>query len=79
MRPPRHHSFDTLIDAVQSIVGNDASVDEIRVVATTMWSAAHGLATLLIDGPLEMKIGALNDRKKLVRAVGARLSDGLKA
>ena len=72
-------AFDTLIDAVQSIVGNDASVDEIRVVATTMWSAAHGLATLLIDGPLEMKIGALNDRKKLVRAVGARLSDGLKA
>jgi AcrR family transcriptional regulator len=71
-------AFDTLIDAVQSIVGNDASVDEIRVVATTMWSAAHGLATLLIDGPLEMKIGALNDRKKLVRAVGARLSDGLK-
>ncbi len=72
-------AFDTLIDAVQSIVGNSASVDEIRVVATTMWSAAHGLATLLIDGPLEMKIGALNDRKKLVRAVGARLSDGLKA
>ena len=72
-------AFDTLIDAVQSIVGNDSSVDEIRVVATTMWSAAHGLATLLIDGPLEMKIGALNDRKKLVRAVGARLSDGLKA
>ena len=72
-------AFDTLIDAVQSIVGNSASVDEIRVVATTMWSASHGLATLLIDGPLEMKIGALNDRKKLVRAVGARLSDGLKA
>ena len=68
-----------MIDAVQSIVGNSASVDEIRVVATTMWWAAHGLAALLIDGPLEMKIGALNDRKKLVRAVGARLSDGLKA
>ena len=32
-------------------------LDEIRIVATTMWSAAHGLATLLIDGPLEMKIG----------------------
>ncbi len=70
-------AFDTLIDAVQSIVGNGSSVDEIRVVATTMWSAAHGLATLLIDGPLEMKIGTLSDRKKLIRAVGARLSDGL--
>jgi AcrR family transcriptional regulator len=72
-------SFDTLIDAVQSIVGASASVDHIRVVATTMWSVAHGLATLLIDGPLEMKIGASSDRKKLIRAVGGQLLSGLKS
>ena len=71
-------AFDTLIDAVQSIVGNSASVDEIRVVATTMWSAAHGLATLLIDGPLEMKIGTLSDRKKLIRSVGKKINEGLR-
>jgi AcrR family transcriptional regulator len=70
-------SFDTLIDAVQTIVGDQASVDEIRVVATTMWSVAHGLATLLIDGPLEMKIGTLSNRKKLIRAVGKQVVDGL--
>jgi AcrR family transcriptional regulator len=70
-------SFDTLIDAVQSIVGASASVDQIRVVATTMWSVAHGLATLLIDGPLEMKIGASTNRKALIRAVGQQVVDGL--
>ena len=72
-------SFDTLIDAVQSIVGASASVNDVRVVATTMWSVAHGLATLLIDGPLEMKIGASSDRKKLIRAVGRQVRSGLNA
>jgi AcrR family transcriptional regulator len=71
-------SFDALIDAVQSIVGARSSVDEIRIVATTMWSAAHGLATLLIDGPLEMKIGASSNRKKLIRAVGKKINEGLR-
>ena len=49
------------------------------MAATTIWSAANGLETLLIDGPLEMQIGTLSDRKKLIRAVGARLSDEPKA
>jgi AcrR family transcriptional regulator len=70
-------SFDALINAVQKIVPARSSVDEIRVVATTMWSAAHGMATLLIDGPLEMKIGTLSDRKKLIRAVGKKINEGL--
>jgi AcrR family transcriptional regulator len=70
-------AFDTLVDTVQTIVGPKATVDQIRVVATTMWSVAHGLATLLIDGPLEMKIGTLSNRKKLIRAVGKQVVDGL--
>jgi AcrR family transcriptional regulator len=72
-------AFDTLVDTVQTIVGPKATVDQIRVVATTMWSVAHGLATLLIDGPLENKIGTLNDRKKLIRAVGSQVLNGLTA
>jgi hypothetical protein len=44
-----------------------------------MWSVAHGLATLLIDGPLESKIGTLSDRKKLIRAVGSQVLNGLTA
>lgn len=70
-------AFDTLLDAVGSILGESASIDEIRVQATAMWSAAHGLATLLIDGPLEQKIGAVEDRRGLVRAVATRLAEGV--
>jgi AcrR family transcriptional regulator len=70
-------AFDTLLDAVGSILGESASIDEIRVQATAMWSAAHGLATLLIDGPLEQKIGAVENRRGLVRAVATRLAEGL--
>ena len=72
-------AFDTLVDTVQTIVGPKATVEQIRVVATTMWSVAHGLATLLIDGPLENKIGTLNDCKKLIRAVGSQVLNGLTA
>jgi hypothetical protein len=42
-----------------------------------MWSAAHGLATLLIDGPLERKVGKVRDRRALVRAVARRAAVGL--
>ena len=43
-----------------------------------MWSLAHGLATLIIDGPLEKKIGRVSDRRALVRSVAQRAADGLR-
>jgi hypothetical protein len=70
-------AFQVLLDAVSLIVGESASVDDIRVHATAMWSAAHGLATLLIDGPLELKIGTVDDRRALVQAVARRLAVGV--
>lgn len=70
-------AFQVLLDAVSRIVGESASVDDIRVQATAMWSAAHGLATLLVDGPLEMKIGTVEDRRALVHAVARRLVNGV--
>lgn len=70
-------AFDTLLVAVGEILGSSASIDEIRVQATAMWSVAHGLATLLIDGPLERKIGKVSDRRALVRSVANRMIDGL--
>jgi AcrR family transcriptional regulator len=70
-------AFDTLLFAVGEILGSSASIDEIRVQATAMWSVAHGLATLLIDGPLEYKIGKVSDRRALVRSVANRMIDGL--
>ena len=70
-------AFGTLLQAVGEILGPSASIDEIRVQATAMWSVAHGLATLLIDGPLENKIGKVSDRRVLVRAVARRMIDSI--
>jgi AcrR family transcriptional regulator len=69
-------AFDTLLVAVKEILGDSASVDEIRIQATAMWAMAHGLATLLIDGPLEQKIGKISDRRALVRSVAQRAAKG---
>ena len=71
-------AFATLLAAVSEMVGDSASIDEIRVQATAMWSLAHGLATLIIDGPLEKKIGKVSDRRALVRSVARRAADGLR-
>ena len=71
-------AFATLLDAVSEMLGDSASIDEIRVQATAMWSLAHGLATLIIDGPLEKKIGKVSDRRALVRSVAQRAADGLR-
>ena len=71
-------AFATLLDAVSEMIGDSASLDEIRVQATAMWSLAHGLATLIIDGPLENKIGKVSDRRALVRSVAQRAAEGLR-
>jgi AcrR family transcriptional regulator len=71
-------AFATLLEAVSEMVGDSASIDEIRVQATAMWSLAHGLATLMIDGPLEKKIGRVSDRRALVCSVAQRAAVGLR-
>ena len=71
-------AFATLLEAVSEMVGDSASIEEIRVQATAMWSLAHGLATLIIDGPLETKIGKVSDRRALVRSVAQRAAEGLR-
>lgn len=62
-------SFDVLVNHVQKVLGPKASVEQIRDRVVAMWSMAHGLATLLIDGPLEDKVGNIADRGALIRAV----------
>lgn len=66
---PGNQAFDTLVDFVRISLGPDASIEEIRARATALWSLAHGLATLLIDGPLEQKLGPVAERQAFVRAV----------
>jgi AcrR family transcriptional regulator len=69
-------SFDVLVDHVRAELGPKASIDDIRARAASMWSLAHGLATLMIDGPLEDKIGPIADRRALIHtvAIQSRLS-----
>ena len=64
--------FDVLVTFVRDDLGPDASVADIRARAAAMWSLAHGLATLLIDGPLERKVGPVADRRAFIRAVAAQ-------
>lgn len=65
-------SFDVLVDHVEHVLGPRATVDEIRDRVVTMWSLAHGLATLLIEGPLEDKVGPIVDRRALIRSVASQ-------
>ncbi len=62
-------SFDVLVDHVREVLGPKAPLKDIRARAAAMWSLAHGLSTLLIDGPLEAKIGPVSSRRALIRAV----------
>jgi AcrR family transcriptional regulator len=66
-------AFGVLADFVATTLGESASVDEIRLTTTYMWSVAHGLATLLLDGPLEKKIGDIHNVDEFVMNV-ARLA-----
>ena len=62
-------AFDMLVDHVRGSLGDGASISEIRARATAMWSLAHGLATLLIEGPLEHKVGPITDRRAFIRSI----------
>lgn len=62
-------SFDVLVDHVRDLLGPKAPLKDVRARAAAMWSLAHGLSTLLIDGPLEAKIGPVSSRRALIRAV----------
>ena len=62
-------AFDMLVDHVRGSLGDGASISEIRARATAMWSLAHGLAMLLIEGPLEHKVGPITDRRAFIRSI----------
>jgi len=64
-----NRAFEILLSEARSILGVDATEDRAILQATFMWSVAHGLATLLLDGPLENKLGAQEDVGAFVRNV----------
>lgn len=62
-------AFATLGALVERIFGASLSADEKAVWATVIWSQAHGLATLLVDGPLEIKLPAGTDLESHIQFV----------
>lgn len=71
-------TFDVLSELVGETRGTRPSTDTASPVALTAWSTVHGLATLLIDGRLDVPI---SDRKAsaLAKEVTRTLGRGLRA
>lgn len=72
-------AFGVLLDEVNSLLGDNANETSARAQATYMWSVAHGLATLLLDGPLEKKLGGITDVNVLVTQVAQLTSQTIHA
>ncbi len=67
-------AFNALRNEVAVILGEDSNEDEANAHTAYMWSVAHGLATLLIDGPLLKKLGSVADINELIRNVAHKAS-----
>lgn len=66
-------AFNLLLEEVTTALGNNASDDDIKTHTAFIWSVGHGLATLLLDGPLEIKLEGIADVNALISHV-ARLA-----
>jgi AcrR family transcriptional regulator len=66
-------AFSLLLEEVTAALGNGASDDDIKTHTAFLWSVGHGLATLLLDGPLEKKLEGIADVNALIQRV-ARLA-----
>jgi AcrR family transcriptional regulator len=66
-------AFNALRNEVTAILGEDSHEDDANAHTAYMWSVAHGLATLLLDGPLLKKLGAVSDIEAMIKNV-ARLA-----
>lgn len=69
LRKAADAAFEILLSEARHVAGPRAPEDETRLRAITMWSVAHGLASLLIDGPIHRKLGTLRNQKALIRGV----------
>lgn len=76
VREIAEESFGVLVDYVAQTLGPRASVEQVRNRATAMWGVAHGIATLMIDGPLETMIGEVTDRRAFLRGIASEMKLG---
>jgi len=62
-------AFDELRLMVSRITGPEIDPNKAFTFATMLWSLAHGLATLVIDGPLPNKVPPDTDLESQIQAV----------
>ncbi len=72
-------AFNTLRNEVNVMLGEDSHEDDANAHTAYMWSVAHGLATLLLDGPLDKKLGGIADVNALVTQVAQITSASIHA
>jgi AcrR family transcriptional regulator len=72
-------AFNALRNEVTVILGEDSHEDDANAHTVYMWSVAHGLATLLLDGPLEKKLGGIADVNTLVTQIAQLASASIHA
>lgn len=70
-------AINALHNEVSVILGEDSNEDQANAHTAYMWSVAHGLATLLIDGPLLKKLGSVTDINALIRDVARKASSSI--
>lgn len=68
-------AFDELLNMVHRTIGRPKSTKESFTWASLLWSAAHGFATLLIDGPLEKKLPPGMSVKRLTNDVVSLMTE----
>jgi AcrR family transcriptional regulator len=59
---------------LRRMVGLLHGADDDGTLASTYWAQVHGLACLLVDGPLSLALPTLEARRTHMRAVGLRLA-----
>ena len=64
-----NRAFDILVDEVKLLLGEGADNDIVKTQTAYMWSVGHGLATLLLDGPLELKLEGIDDMNAFIQRV----------
>jgi hypothetical protein len=62
-------AFTELLTMVARTIGHAANPQDALTFALMLWSQAHGLSTLFLDGPLESKLGTNVEAQRQVEAI----------
>lgn len=70
-------AFQALLD-LAATVDEDSSPEDVMMLPMTLWAHAHGIATLLLDGPLASKLPAGTNVDEFVTHIGQYFSRGIR-